>query len=111
MNAIKATRRSKFGFGYNTNPTGNGTEIEATTSPNFTGTIKQVIEQIQNDRTYQSLRNNTYHTTAWFIRHNGEWVKINTDRWEVPATLLEEAPDNWGRMGYMQDSIEVYPVK
>lgn len=75
----KINRRSKIGFGYRTTPTGHGTEIKAVSSPDYTGTPKQVLKKIKNDRAYQAMKNNTYMNKAWFIRTGGQWQKIKTD--------------------------------
>ena len=64
------------GWGYNTAPTGRGTEIEKTESPSYTGTIKTVTQQIDSDRAYQSMRNCVHMSRSWFIRYNKKWHKI-----------------------------------
>lgn len=62
-----ATRSRKFGFGYSTKPTGDGPySIETPAAPDYTGTIRQVEEQIENDAYLASLKHGTLHTTAFF---------------------------------------------
>ena len=80
---ISATRRSKFGFGYNTNveqgwnnqQTESYLRVKETKYPDFVGTISSVYKQIEESRDFQSL-GSTYFTTAWFIKKDGIWFKI-----------------------------------
>jgi len=54
-----------LGFGY-TCWTRQGDEPNA---PDYTGTIKEVLSDIRNDRTYQSMRSGgTYLATDWFYK-------------------------------------------
>ena len=60
-------RSRKFGFGYTCTPTGNGTEIETPSKPDYTGTLKQVQEAVDADRLLASFRSGgTFYNTAWF---------------------------------------------
>jgi len=88
MNRIRVTRRSKIGFGYNTKPTGNGTEIEETTQPDHTGTVRQVVKKIANDPHFQSLKGGTFYTTAWFVRSGRKWRRVSSDNWQTPIDLI-----------------------
>lgn len=85
---VTITRRSKVGFGYNTsveevwnkNMTQSWLQVRETTKPDITGTILTVCKEIQADNNFQSLRQGTYHTIAWFVKDNEVWRKIkNTD--------------------------------
>lgn len=63
---IEITRRSRnLGYGWNTTPTGNGPEIEATTTPNVTGGWKAIFAEIE--RKNKICGHSTYHTTAFFV--------------------------------------------
>lgn len=74
---IKVSRNSrKWGWGYSVTPTGNGTEIETPIEPNYTGTIKQVVQQMQEDRTLQSYDGGTFMTRRWFW--DGKPVKFDS---------------------------------
>lgn len=92
---VTITRRSKVGFGYETQPTGNDPwSILPTTSPNHTGTVKTVLRKIEQDKYFESLQSGTYHTTAWFVRIGGYWRKLSEDNWQSPADLLGPHADN-----------------
>jgi hypothetical protein len=110
MKTATITRRSKIGFGWNTNPTGSGTEIHKTTSPDIVGTIRTVIDKKHSDRVYQSLQS-CYKTTGWFVRVSGKWEKINPsscvigDVENTLGQLCEEHYEN--KRLYMADAITV----
>jgi|WetSurMetagenome_2_1015567.scaffolds.fasta_scaffold298574_2 hypothetical protein len=103
MQTVKMTRRSKVGFGWNTCPTGNGTQIKPTTSPDFVGTIKTVLHDKNTDPNYKSMQS-TYKTTAWFIKVNGKWHKILTEQMYF-EDLVTEHYEN--RKEFLYDSIEI----
>ncbi len=50
--------------------------------PDYVGTIGTVWDQIDQDRTYQSLRYNTYHTTRWFVKVNGSWYPLEQETFD-----------------------------
>lgn len=61
------TRSRKWGFGYETRPYRNSTSIMPPTKPDHTGTLRQVREAIENDRTFASFRSGgTFYSTRWF---------------------------------------------
>ena len=100
------TRRSRIGFGWNTTPTGEGTRICATTYPDIIGTPKIVMAKKNKDPVYRSIRNGTYHTTAWFVRVGGEWKKIK------PAYYGDSIEDRFDELyyddpGYRRNRIEI----
>lgn len=66
---FKATRCSKkFGWGYSTNPSGDGPySISAPTSPDYEGTIGQVTDAIATDPVYNNL-GGAFSATRWFYR-------------------------------------------
>lgn len=66
---LRATRRSKkFGWGYSTNPSGDGPySISAPTSPDYEGTIGQVTDAIASDPVYNNL-GGAFSATRWFYR-------------------------------------------
>ena len=86
---LVVTRRSKVGWGYNTacsqkwnkDQTSSYLAVDTTSYPDHTGTIKQVLAAIEDDRGFQSIRSGgTYYTEAWFVKHGGKWHKVkNTD--------------------------------
>jgi hypothetical protein len=110
MKTVKITRRSRIGFGWNTNPTGNGTEINKTTSPDIVGTVRTVIAKKHTDRVYRSLQS-CYKTTGWFVRISGKWEKIKPasctigDVENTLGQLCNEHYEDKGR--YMADSVTV----
>ena len=72
--------RRHWGWGYSTTPTGRDAyEIEMPASPDFTGTIKQILAARSSDRTWKSLRGGgTYTSEAWFYR--GQRV-VSVEEW------------------------------
>lgn len=84
MNAT-ITRRTKIGFGYNAGCSQHWNESmtqswlapDETERPTHTGTIKQVLDDIESDRTFGSYKSGgTYYTTAWFVKLDGKWRRI-----------------------------------
>jgi len=68
METTITLRTRTLGWGYETQPTGHGTDIEIPTRPYHTGTYRQICSAIPSDRTYQSLRSGgTFINTAWFV--------------------------------------------
>lgn len=80
---ITITRRSKFGFGWTTtvsqvwnrSMTDSSLVVDETTSPCYTGSIRQVRSQIENSRDFKSL-GGTCFSSAWFVKVNGGWKRI-----------------------------------
>lgn len=67
MFTVIITRRTRgIGWGYSTQPTGNGTEIAMPTRPQFEGTVKQVLAQRQSDPTLISL-GGVPKKSCWFL--------------------------------------------
>ena len=58
-------RSRKFGWGWTTSPTGQGTSIEIPTSPDYTGTLGQLRQDRADDRAFHSL-GGAFYNTAWF---------------------------------------------
>ncbi|MHA1280783.1 MAG: hypothetical protein ACTSQ8_26850 [Candidatus Helarchaeota archaeon] len=89
MQEIRITRKSKLGFGYSTTPdnTKGYPAIQPVESPQHTGTIKQILNEIDDDTNYQSLKS-VFMTTAWYLRLNGGWVEIKHYQPNHPADLL-----------------------
>lgn len=97
------TRRSIVGYGYTSaceNDDRGNLRVCATSKPLYTGTIKQVVKEIQEDRTLASYNSGTYYSEDWFVRVDGEWRKI--DGFYTPFSLLD---DRDGK--YLRDSISV----
>lgn len=67
---IRNWRRSRsFGFGWSSVPTGHGTEIMVRERPDYTGTYRQVLDAIEEDRAFASTKaGGAYYSTAWFYR-------------------------------------------
>jgi hypothetical protein len=66
---IKNPNRSrKFGWNWTCTPTGRDAySIETPSHPSVTGTIKQIGQEIDNDRTFRSIKSGgTFYNTAWF---------------------------------------------
>ena len=107
---VTITRRSKLGFGYNTQPKNNDgyPEIESTNMPDYVGTIKQVVNMIDIDKTFQSVKSGgTWYTTAWFVKISGHWYKLDfSNTWKVPGQLLDKYPDGNGKWVYIDDSLD-----
>ena len=78
---IEMTLRSKMGWGYRTGITtdSKGWHIDPPILPDYIGTMRTVSKAIQNDRTFQSIRNGTIYCSRWFIRKGGVWHPI-TDK-------------------------------
>jgi len=65
---------------------------EPPTSPDYTGTVKTVLDAIAADRTYASYRSGgTYHTSQWFAKLNGRWYPAEFE-FLFPADLYITAP-------------------
>lgn len=62
------TRTRKWGWGWTNTPTGRDAySIEIPSRPDYTGTMKQVLKAISEDRTYRSMKSGgTFTNTAWF---------------------------------------------
>jgi len=81
MDIIKVTRKTIFGFGYTSaceNDERGNLQVCKTTAPIHVGTLKTISEKIRSDRTLQSFVN-TYYSSAWFVRHNGEWREVTDE--------------------------------
>lgn len=90
-NLISITNRSKIGFGYTTacEQTEQGLRVCDVSRPDFTGTIKQVIEKINSNNDWQSVvSGNTYYATGWFVKNKGRWIKISVKSEYTPYDLL-----------------------
>lgn len=76
----------KFGVGYSFTPTGNGTEIQIPTRPDYTGTLEQCNRSLGQDRTFQAHKNSAFYSLSWFYDGQritatwGGWVDDN-DNW------------------------------
>ena len=82
---IRVTKRSKVGWEYNTSsrtivlPSGyTNWTIDKPEKPYYTGTIRQVINARDNDRTFALVKSGgTYYSTAWFVKYKGKWHRIS----------------------------------
>lgn len=97
-------RARKWGWNYNTNPiqTGSGLAVPYPEQPRYRGTLRQVLDQIHCDRTYQSL-GTADRATRWF--YDGHYVagfrvgthvlefdlssvRFHTDEFQTPLTII-----------------------
>ena len=101
------TRKTRnLGWGWTTQPTGrNAYEIETPTRPDYTGTIRQIREQIADDRSYNNL-GGAFSNTAWFVAGKhivSAWMVYNT-------TDLDGGDPNakweWGWIRFTTDLME-----
>lgn len=92
MEKVQITRRSTVGFGYETSAkqTEHGLRVIETTKPYHTGTPRQVIEDIKNDRTYKSLQQGTYYSTAWFVKVDKKWRRLVDPQYVGIADLFQK---------------------
>jgi hypothetical protein len=102
---ITINRRSKVGFAYNSNPTNKpngGYYYEQPKQPDskLTGTIKTVLNKIENDNNYQAMRNNTFYSRAWFVKDSGKWYRIIEESGDL-LNLVCKLPEGY----YLTDSI------
>lgn len=76
---IAITRKNRnIGFGWTTATSQTPTclDVQEVDAPDYTGTVKTVLDQINSDANYQSL-GGTCHRDQWFAKISGEWRKIN----------------------------------
>lgn len=97
-----ANRSRKFGYGISTTPSGHGTEIEPPTTPDYTGTLKQIEDQVEADHLYLNSIQNVHKSRRWF--YDGQPIEAV---WgvgivsSVPCDCIEDDPDcpkckGWG---------------
>lgn len=90
---IRVTRRSTVGFGYTSTAEGDehgNLRVCRTESPIHTGTPRQVIEAVQDDRTLASYRGGTFFTTQWFVRVAGTWRKVSDNQYQNIGMLFDK---------------------
>lgn len=109
MTTVTITRRSRnIGWEYSTSVVDDGYggwKIESPTEPYYIGTVKQVLDSIEKDRTFASIKSGgTYYSTAWFVKVNNQWHKVDTERGFHPAEIIAT---NWETKEYLNDSIEL----
>lgn len=105
---MKITRRSKVGFGYNmfTTSDADGWHIDPPEQPQHTGTVRQVMEAIRGDQTLKASRG-TFKSTAWFVRHGGQWKRCKLEQYAQPPDLLDKDIFSGGDGKYFVDYITV----
>ena len=102
---ITATRRTIFGWDFTTSVENNENGmlvVQDVKKPYYIGTVKQVSESIEKDRTFNSL-GGTYFNSAWFVKTKKGFKKIVFEQWNSPDVLLECD----GKNGYCWDSVEL----
>jgi hypothetical protein len=99
------TRRSKVGWNWNP---WTPEHPEPPEYPYYVGSPRTVKNQIDNSREWSSMKS-TYTTTAWFVRHNGKWVRVNNqEQFESELyDLLYSDKNGWGEKVYLIDTIYV----
>jgi len=114
---VKINRRTKLGFGYtsaceqvwNKSQTQSYLQVCDVEEPSRFGTVKQIAEANENDRTLQSFGNGTYYKSKWFVKVDGKWRKIKHNQIMYPTILLET--DGFGGRGekyyYNEIAIEI----
>ena len=89
---VTITRKSRnIGFGYSTNVVNHekGWRIEKPTAPNFTGTVRTVKQQIENDPTFNLVKKcGTFHNARWFVKVDGKWMAVEPDQYWHPLHLV-----------------------
>jgi len=78
-------RDRRFGWGWTTQPTGHGTEIETPGAPSYLGTLAQLRRERATDAAFNSL-GGAFYNTAWF--YQGKRI---THTWVY--TIVETADD------------------
>lgn len=71
MKAVITNRTRRLGWGYNCSPSQGerGYYFEPPEKPDFTGTIRQIRDAADADRTYQSIQSGgTFYSYAWFYK-------------------------------------------
>ena len=89
---VVITRRSIVGFGYTAGCVQGiqGLYVPQPDSPDHVGTIRQVCEAIDNDRTLQSFKSGgTVYSTEWFTKISGRWVRLLIE-WIALYELLDK---------------------
>ncbi len=112
MNA-KITRKTIVGYGYtsaceqvwNKSMTASWLQPEETTAPIHTGTIKQVLQAISDDRTLASYSGGTMYSRAWFVKIGGKFHRITTPSDEL-GYMLDELTSK--RKDYYDDDSNDY---
>ena len=77
-------RRHKLGVGWRYAP-------DTPEVPDYIGTIKQVADMLDCDRTYHN-HGDAWINVQWFMRLNGRWVKIKLadEAWQTSILQLAE---------------------
>lgn len=96
------TRRSHVGFGYSPATYDDTTPPDY---PTYKGTVRQVLEKIENDYNLKSM-SNTLLSKVWFVNVSGRWVPVKNAYPEI-ARLTMLVNKGGEREEYICDSIEV----
>ena len=96
---VKNFRRSKkFGWGWSCIPTGQDTDIEIPAAPDYTGTLRQLEKDQQDDAVFQNL-GGAFYNTAWFFqgkRITHTWVFSPTE----DSITIDEEGTHWRDVPY-----------
>ena len=106
---IAINRRTTVGFGYTSacERGKHGLQVCEVEAPDHIGTIGQVSEAIDNDRTLASFHGGTYYRTAWFVKVDGQWLRVRDEQYLMPLDLLEREDRSRASSPYEYQSIEV----
>jgi hypothetical protein len=88
-NTIEITRRTRLGWGVNAccEQGEHGLIVPPPSKPDYFGTVKTLLAEIETDRYVQSL-GDTYHTSSWFVKVDGDWKRVKRHAYYGPADLL-----------------------
>lgn len=96
-----AYKSRSFGWGFRTQPTGNGTSIETPTVPDTKGTIHQCLEHKNTDTCFQSIvRGGALVNTAWFYKDQriiSTWRVGLLHRADNVEPFKDEPYEEWDR--------------
>lgn len=102
MNTTITLKTRTLGWGYSTQPTGRDAySIETPARPDYTGTFRQVCEQRDNDRTFNSL-GGAYYNEAWFV--GGKRIKAVWGLYNTVDDLGNEVPMEQWKNGWIRFS-------
>lgn len=88
----KPMQSRKFGWAWSATPADHSPfSIIAPTEPDFVGTVRQVIDHIANDRTFQTLnRGGTYTKSVWF--YDGKRILNRDDLMDFIDAMRQPLP-------------------
>lgn len=77
------TNRSQLGYGYTAYLN------DEILKPDYTGTIKQILECIDDDKNIRSFNSGgTYWKHKWFVRNGKKWCKVIKSSMDIEDIIL-----------------------